>query len=84
MVRGRRGSKRPGGAPVSLSLVELKTHYVELSKVNSAISERIRAAIKRDAAVNAVIILESFALIAPENIDYGFEDVQELFVVEED
>lgn len=72
------------GAPMALSFADLKHNYQELSKVNSAMSERIRAAIKRDAAVNAVIILESFALIAPENIDYGFEDLQELFVVEED
>jgi hypothetical protein len=73
-----------GGKPVALSLGELKQNYAELSKVNAAMSERIRAAIKRDAAVNAVIILESFALIAPENIDYGFEDIQDLFVVEQD
>ena len=73
-----------GGVPVSLSFSALKENYQELSKVNTAMSERIRAAIKRDAAVNAVIILESFALIAPENIDYGFEDIQDLFVVEED
>jgi hypothetical protein len=72
-----------GGTPVSLSFSALKQNYIELSKVNTAMSERIRAAIKRDAAVNAVIILESFALIAPENIDYGFEDIQDLFVVEE-
>jgi hypothetical protein len=81
---GQYVAKEVGGAPVSLSLSELKQNYLELSKVNNAMSERIRAAIKRDAAVNAVIILESFALIAPENIDYGFEDIQELFVVEED
>jgi hypothetical protein len=81
---GQYVAKGAGGAPVTLSLSELKENYLQLSKVNSAMSERIRAAIKRDAAVNAVIILESFALIAPENIDYGFEDIQELFVVEED
>ena len=73
-----------GGAALSVSFDELKENYLQLSKVNTAMSERIRAAIKRDAAVNAVIILESFALIAPENIDYGFEDIQDLFIVEED
>lgn len=73
-----------GRAPLTVSFEELKENYLQLSRVNSAMSERIRAAIKRDAAVNAVIILESFALIAPENIDYGFEDIQDLFVVEED
>src|SRR5579859_1076088 len=72
------------GAPMAFSFEHLKQDYQELSKVNSAMSERIRAAITRDAAVNAVIILESFTMIAPENIDYGFEDIQELFVVEED
>jgi len=72
------------GAPMSLSFAELKENYAQLSKVNGAMAERIRAAIKRDAAVNAVIILESFTMIAPENIDYGFEDIQGLFVVEED
>lgn len=72
------------GAPVSLSFAALKESYLQLSKVNNAMAERIRAAIKRDAVVNAVIILESFTLIAPENIDFGFEDIQELFVVEED
>lgn len=72
------------GAPMALSFGDLKENYGQLSKVNAAMCERIRAAIKRDAAVNAVIILESFTMIAPENIDYGFEDLQELFVVEED
>jgi hypothetical protein len=73
-----------GGGAVSLSFAQLKENYSQLSKVNNAMAERIRAAIKRDAAVNAVIILESFTMIAPENIDYGFEDIQELFVVEQD
>ena len=71
------------GDPVTLSLSALKDNYMELSKVNASMADRIRTVIVRDAAVNAVIILESFALIAPENIDYGFEDIRELFVVEE-
>ena len=73
-----------GGGPVSLSLAELKEAYGALSIVNAAVAERIRAAIKRDAAVNAVIILDSFALIAPENIDTGFEDIRGFFAVEDD
>ena len=81
---GQYVAKGMGGAMVSLSFAELKENYSQLSKVNNAMAERIRAAIKRDAAVNAVIILESFTMIAPENIDFGFEDIQELFVVEED
>ena len=73
-----------GGAPVSLSLSRLKEDYAELSIVNVALAERIRAAIKRDAAVNALIILDAFATITPNNIDSGFADILELFVVEDD
>jgi hypothetical protein len=68
------------GQPVTLSLEELRDDYVQLSIVNYAMAERIRAAITRDAAVNAVVILDSFAMIIPENIEGNFDDVQSFFV----
>ncbi|MBX9634897.1 MAG: hypothetical protein K2X44_07930 [Magnetospirillum sp.] len=77
-------AKSNGGAAVSLSLSQLKEDYGQLSMVNGAMAERIRSAIKRDAAINAVIILDSFTLIAPENIDSGFEDIRPFFVLEDD
>lgn len=73
-----------GGRPVTLSLDKLKDDYDQLSTVNRAMAERIRSAIQRDAAVNAVIILESFALITPDNIEGGYEDIRQFFVVEDD
>jgi hypothetical protein len=68
------------GQPVTLSLEELRDDYVQISIVNAAMAERIRAAITRDAAVNAVIILDSFAMIIPENIEGNFDDVQSFFI----
>ena len=72
--------KHEPGQSVNVSLDALKENYGQLSIVNGAMAERMRAAITRDAAVNAVIILDSFAVITPENIDYGFEDIRPFFV----
>ena len=77
-------AKSDGGAPVSLSLAQLKEDYAQLSIVNGAMAERLRSAITRDAALNAVIILDSFTFIAPENIDSGFEDIRPFFVLEDE
>jgi len=65
-----------------MSLDQLKWNYMELSIVNGALAERLRSAVNRDAALNAVIILDSFAQITPENIESGFEDVLQCFMVE--
>ena len=50
-----------GGKP-DMDLVGLKKFYEELQKLNSAMANRIRAAISQDAAVNALVILDFFAL----------------------
>ena len=72
----------PSGQAVALTLDTLRQYYEQLSVVNGCVAERIRTFIQRDAAVNAVIILESFALIAPENIAGGFKDIEHFFVTE--
>jgi len=71
-----------GGGDLPQSLQRLKQHYEALSIVNGAMAERVRSVTTRDAAINAVIILESFALIAPENIDNDFADIRSFFVIE--
>lgn len=73
-------SRRHSDVPISLE--RLKDDYAHLSTVNAAMAERLRATITRDAAVNAIIILDSFALITPENIDGGFADVVSFFDIE--
>ena len=40
------------------ALSNLKKQYQELQNVNRFIAERIRGAIKKDAAVNAIILLD--------------------------
>jgi len=68
------------GREANFSLDQLKEAYGELSVVNSALAERLRSVAKRDAVLNAVIILDLFAQIAPENIDGGFEDILGCFI----
>ena len=69
-----------GGA---ISLDGLKHKYQELSVMNSCLAERLRKGVTRDAALNAVIILDLFAQIAPDNIDGGFEDILDAFAIED-
>lgn len=57
--------KQEGGEP-DWDLEELKKFYKEVEKVNSSLCERIRSASQKDANVNAVIFLDSFA----KNIAY--------------
>ena len=66
----------------AMGFEQLKQSYADLSKVNEYLAERLRDAVQRDAALNAVIILDSFAQIAPENIDFGFEDIRQIFAAE--
>jgi len=79
---GQYVAAKAAGRPLALSLEELKDCYVELSAVNAALAERIRLVFSRDAALNAVIILDTFAMIAPENIEGGFEDILSAFATE--
>lgn len=69
------------GDPVTLSFDGLKDAYTQLSVVNAALAERLRAAVTRDAALNAVIILDTFALLTPDNVDGGFEDISSIVVL---
>lgn len=75
---------RMAGRVPDLSLDGFREAYAQLSAVNAALAERLRAAVKRDAALNAVIILDSFAQITPSNLDGEFEDILHCFSVEAD
>jgi hypothetical protein len=74
-------AKMAGKQP-NLALDQFQADYFQLSIVNGALAERLRSAVKRDAAVNAVVILDSFAQITPENIESGFADILQCFSVE--
>lgn len=61
---------------------DLNDAYATLSIVNSFLAERLRDAVERDAALNAVMILDGFALITPENTDGSFLDLEDVFIIE--
>ena len=69
------------GTPVSLSFDGLKSAYAEVSQVNATFAERLRAVVTHDAALNAIIILDTFAMLTPDNVNYGFEDISDIVKV---
>jgi hypothetical protein len=76
--------QRMSGGDQPITLDGLKGHYADLSVMNGHLAERMRDSVNRDALLNAVIILDLFAQIAPDNIDGGFEDILDAFTVEDD
>lgn len=70
-------SKR-GGTP-DWALEGLVETYRQTSKVNRAFAKRLRAAAPKDANVNALIILHSFAEAVPDTIEDQLEELQFLF-----
>lgn len=61
------------------SLVELKQQYKEIQNVNRFIAERIRGAIQRDAAVNAIVLLDILSKRVSFSIDDSLQQIQYLF-----
>lgn len=57
--------RRQAGEEADLELEGLERIYAEVQIVNMATAERLRAATKQDASLNAVVRLDSFAHLAP-------------------
>jgi len=60
-------------------LGELKQQYQELQNINRFIAERIRNAIKRDAAVNAIVLLDVLSKKVSFSIDDSLQEIRYLF-----
>lgn len=60
-------------------LDELKKQYQELQDLNRFIAERIRRAIKRDAAVNAIVLLDVLSKRVSFSIDDSLKQIRYLF-----
>ncbi|MFZ5441191.1 MAG: DUF6901 family protein [Myxococcota bacterium] len=67
-----------GGTP-DWSLEGLAEIYRQTSKVNRAFARRLRAAAPKDANVNALIILHSFAEAVPDTIEDQLDELGFLF-----
>lgn len=60
-------------------LGELKRQYQELQDLNRFMAERIRSAIKRDAAVNAIVLLDVLSKKVSFSIDDSLQQIRYLF-----
>lgn len=67
-----------GGQP-DWDLHGLKEIYSNIRTVNSSLSKRLKPAVAEDAPLNAVAILDAFALIVPMAIDDAEEEFKYLF-----
>lgn len=61
------------------SLIELKEQYQELQNINRFIAERIRGAIKKDAAVNAIVLLDVLSKSVTFSLDDSLQQIRYLF-----
>ena len=71
--------KHKGGEAPKLDLDSLRELYVELQEVNRAFTDRIRAAAKRDANLNAVVLLFSLAVLVSYTLEEDLEQFREMF-----
>ena len=67
------------GKEPDVELEGLKEIYRDLETLNTHMAERIRAAISKDAAVNAIVILDFFAKDLSFAIEDQLEEMQPLF-----
>jgi hypothetical protein len=67
-----------GGEP-DRGLDGLAAIYDEIHKVNVAVAKRLRAATQTDSSVNALVMLDVFAIDIPFSIDDTFERMRPLF-----
>ena len=60
-------------------LAELKQQYQELQDLNRFMAERIRSAIKRDAVVNAIVLLDVLSKRVSFSLDDSLQQIRYLF-----
>jgi hypothetical protein len=67
------------GKAADWQLTDLKRRYEQLHKVNLGLAERMRLASEKDAGVNAVVRLDTFAKTVPYSIDDMLAELRPLF-----
>lgn len=70
--------KKEGHAP-DFELKALKKLYQNLQVVNSGLASRLRSATTEDSAVNAIILLDTFAVTIPVVIEESLDELRYLF-----
>lgn len=67
------------GQNADLELKGLREIYHNMHTVNTAIAERLRGASETDSTVNAIVLLDMYALTLPYVIDESLEEIRHLF-----
>lgn len=67
------------GCRVQADFDLLRTEYEAAARVNRGMAERMRAAFTRDAVVNALVVLDTFAQAAPMVIEDRLEELAYIF-----
>jgi len=70
---------RKEGFKPDFELDNLKALYQNLQVVNLGLAQRIRSAVKKDSAVNALILLDTFAVTIPVGIEESLDKLNYLF-----
>lgn len=67
------------GAPVDIALKNLAAVYQGVHAVNRGIAQRLRAAIRQDAIVNAVVLLDVYTSLVPGAVDELLDEIKPTF-----
>jgi len=67
------------GSIEKVNLNELAECYKQINTVNLGVSRRIKAASKADSTVNAIVMLDIFALVFPEAIEDSLKEIEYIF-----
>ena len=71
--------RRKQGLDADLELEGLKKIYSNIQLINVAMAERLRAITDKDVALNALVILDSFAQFVPFSIDESLDEIRHFF-----
>jgi len=71
--------RKTAGKKADLDFQGLKEIYQNMQILNGAIAERLRSASKTDSSVNAVILLDMFAMALPLAIEESLAELRSLF-----
>jgi hypothetical protein len=68
--------RQRAGAPADPELAGLQRIYAALRLVNAAFTKRLRAAGRADATLNALVLLDVFAILVPSAVDESLGDLE--------
>jgi hypothetical protein len=71
--------RKKNGKEGELDFEGLKTIYQNMQILNGAIAQRLRAATQTDSSVNALVLLDMFALALPFALEESLEELEQLF-----